>query len=64
MSNPLYPWHVIDAGGKPRSTFVDGVFMVPYFNSHDDCILWWKKHATQNKERSPWAITEKEWVQP
>ena len=59
-----YPWHVIRAGGMPRTVYIDGAFLTPYFNSHESCQLWWTKHCKRTNEPSPWAITEAEWSNP
>lgn len=55
-----HPWHAINAGGSPKTAFINGAFIVPMFANHESCKHWWGEYARKNKHATfPWAITDK-----
>lgn len=55
----LYPWHAIVAGGQHRTAWVNGVWIVPMFKTHEDCCNWWRTYCTKHTEQPVWSVTEK-----
>jgi hypothetical protein len=52
-------WHAIHAGGIPRTVFMHGVWLVPYFKTHDECNKFWREYCKKTGEERPWGVTDK-----